>query len=91
VEQRDIAKFQGSLIQIIETLLSGMNKERDGLKGLDDQFSKRLAAAPGIATVIELLQEALETSCRSPFRISNRSQKATSHISAPGGHKILQS
>jgi len=83
VEQRDIAKFQGSLIQIMEQLLSGMNKERDGTEVLDEHLSQTVAAAACMETVIEELQEALETACRSSFRIRNISQKATSHKSVP--------
>ena len=83
VEQRDIAKFQGSLIQIMEQLLSGMNKERDGTEVLDEHLSQTVAAAACMETVIEELQEALETACRSSFRIRNKSQKATSHKSVP--------
>jgi hypothetical protein len=45
VEQRNIVKFQGSLIQIREQLLSGMNNER-GVEGLDKHLCQRLAAAP---------------------------------------------
>jgi len=48
LEQRDIAKIQGSFIQIMEKLLSGMNKERDGIEGLDENLTQRLAAAPYI-------------------------------------------
>jgi len=79
VEQRDIAKFQGSPIQNTDQLLSGMNKERDSIEGLDEHLSKRVAAAPCMETLIEEIQEALETACRSPFKIWNISQKATSH------------
>jgi hypothetical protein len=52
VEQRDIVKFQGSLIQIMEQLLSGMNKER-GVEELDEHLSQRVVAAPCMETVIE--------------------------------------
>jgi len=61
VEQRDIVKFQGSLIQIMEQLLSGMNKERGGVEGLDEHLSQRVAAEPCMETVIEEFQEAPET------------------------------
>ena len=40
MEQRDIVKFQGSLIQIMEQFLSVMNKERGGIKGLDEHLSQ---------------------------------------------------
>jgi len=83
VEQRDIAKFQRSLIQIMEELLSGMNQERDGIEGLDEHLSQRVAAAPCMETVVEELQEARETACGSSFRIRKISQKATSHKSVP--------
>jgi hypothetical protein len=82
VEQRDIVKFQGSLIQIMEQLLSGMNNERK-VEGLDEHLSQRVAAAPCMKTVTEEFQEALEAACRSSFRIRNTTQKATSHKSVP--------
>jgi len=83
VEERDIGKFQGSLIQIMEQLLIGMNKERGGIEGLDKHLSQRVAAAPCMETVIGELQEALEIACRTSFKIWNISQKATSHKSVP--------
>jgi len=60
-----------------------MNKERGGIEGLDEHLSQRVAAAPCMETVIEELQEALETACRISFRIRNISQKATLHKSVP--------
>jgi len=65
----------------MEQLLIGMNKERGGIERLDGQLSERVAAAPCMKTVIEELQEVLETACRTSFRIRNISQKATSHKS----------
>jgi len=53
VEQRDIAKFQRSLIQIMEQRQIGMNKERCGIEGLDEHLSQKVAAAPCMETVIE--------------------------------------
>jgi len=67
----------------MEQLLSGMNKERGGVEGLDEHLSQRVAAAPCMETVIEEFKEALETACRSSFRIRNTTQKATSHKSVP--------
>ena len=86
VVQRDIVKFQGSLIQIMEQLLSGINKER--VEGLD-KHSQRVAAAPCMETVIEEFQEALETACRS-FRIRNNTESNIAQMS-PGGHQTIQS
>jgi len=60
-----------------------MNKERDGKERLDEHLSHRVGAARCMETVIEELQEALETACRSSFRIRNISQKATSRKSVP--------
>ena len=79
MEQRDIAKFHGSLTQIIEQLQIGMNKERDGIEGLDEHIGQKVAAAPGIEIAIEEIQEALEAACR----IRNILQKATSNKSLP--------
>ena len=72
MEQRNIAKFQGSLTQIMEELLSGMNKERDGIEGLDVHLSQRGAAEQCIDILIEEIQKALETACRFSFRIRNK-------------------
>ena len=77
VEQRDIAKFQGCLIQIMEQLQIGMNKERGGIEGLDEHFIQKVAAAVCMETVIEEFQEALKRACRTSFRIRNISQTAT--------------
>jgi len=82
-EQRIIANFKGSLIQTVELLLRGMHKGRDGREGLDEHRSQRVAAAPCMETVIEEIQEALETACGSSFRIRNISQKAKAHKSVP--------
>jgi len=90
VEQRDIAKFQRSLIQIMEQLQIVMNKEIGGIEGQDEHLSQKVAAAPCMETVIEEFQEALETACSTSFRIRNISQKATSNLCS-GGNKKLQS
>jgi len=60
-----------------------MNKERDGIEGLDEHLSQKVAAALCMETVTEEFQEALETACRTSFRIRNKSQKATSNKSVP--------
>jgi len=73
----------------MEKHLSEMNKEREGIEGLDEHLSQRVATAPGMETVIEEIQKALETACRSSFRIWNISQKAISHKSVPWWTKIL--
>jgi len=91
VEQRDIAKFQRSPIQIMEQLQIGMNKERGGIEGLDKHLSQQVAAAPCMETVIEEFQEDLETACRISFRIRNISEKQHRTNLSPGGHKTLQS
>jgi len=56
---------------------------------LDEHLSQRVATAPRMETVIEEIQKALETACRSSFRIWNISQKAISHKSVPWWTKIL--
>jgi len=91
MEQTGIAKYQGNLIQMLEQLLSGMNNEIERIEGLDEQLSQRVAAAPSTETVIEELQEALQTACRTSFRIRNTAHKAISHKSVPWWTQNLQS
>jgi hypothetical protein len=67
----------------MEQLLSGSNEERGRIEELDEHLSQRAAEATCMETVIEKLQEALETACRNSFRIRNIPQKAISHKSVP--------
>jgi len=90
MEQRDIVKFQRSLIEIMDKRQIGMNKERGGIEGLDEHLSQKVAAAPCLEIVIEEFQEDLETACRISFRIRNISQKATSNKSVPWWIQTLQ-
>ena len=83
MEQRGIANFQRSLIQIMKQLQIGMNKERSGIEGQDEHLSQKVAAAPCMETVIEEFQEALLTACRISFRIRKISQKAPLNKSVP--------
>jgi alkylated DNA nucleotide flippase Atl1 len=48
VTQRDIAKFQGSFIHIMEQLLSGTNKAAGGVEKLDETLRQRAATAPNM-------------------------------------------
>jgi len=83
VEERDIAKFQGCLIEHMEQLQNGMHKERVGREGLDEHLSQKVAAATCMEAVIGGFQEALETDCRFSFRMRIISHKVISKKSVP--------
>jgi len=70
VTQRDIAKFQGNFIPIIEQLLSGTNKAVGGVEKLDESLCQRVATAPNMDEIIEELHEVLDSACRSSFRLT---------------------
>jgi hypothetical protein len=79
VTQRDIEKFQGNVIQIIEQHLCGTSNTVGGAEELDGTLCRRVATAPNMEVVVEELHNILESACRSSFRLLRTTKKALPH------------
>jgi len=83
VTQRDIKKFQGNLIQIMQQHFCRTNNVVGGAEELDGILCLRVATSPNMDVVVEELHDVLELACRRSFRILRTTEKALQHKSVP--------
>jgi hypothetical protein len=83
VTQRDIEKFQGNLIQIMERHLCGTSNVVGEAEELDGTLCLRVATAPNMEVVVEEIRDVLESACRSSLRLLRTTKKALPHKSVP--------
>jgi hypothetical protein len=67
--QRDIGKFQEKFCLIMEQKMSRANNGDGEAEKLDRTLSQRVATAPSMEEVVEELHDALESACRSSFKL----------------------